>query len=495
MKEPEASTTAPLPAGFRIAIDAGTKQLDEVTLFGGSPARVIRLSATGRTAWAELHDGVVSSAAAGVLARRLTDDGLAHPRPPVLAAAPDVTVIIPVRDRPEMLARCLASLGRAHPVLVVDDGSADPCAVAETAARYGATLLRRPDSGGPGAARDTGLAHVSSDLVAFVDSDCVVPDSWIEQLAAHFADPLVAAVAPRIVALQSMTTAGRYSAVCGSLDLGGSEGRVVPGTRVAYVPTAALVARRDALLKVARYGDVFDPGLRYGEDVDLVWRLHEADWRIRYDPAVEVCHHEPETWPALLGRRFRYGTSAAPLAVRHPKAMAPLVLQPWPTLTVAALLARRPASAAAGFTVSVLAMNRTLRQGGLPPTGVPGAMLTGVHQTWLGIGRYATQFAAPLLAVALAAPGGSTPVQRWGRRAAAASLLLGPPMAAWQARRPTLDPGRFSLGHIADDLAYGAGVWASCLRARTTKPIRPAVSWRPFRVAPRPAATPTTTPC
>ena len=52
--------------------------------------------------------------------------------------------------------------------------------------------------------------------------------------------------------------------------------------------------------------------------------------------------------PACSTRRFRYGTSAAPLARRHPANLAPLVLQPWPALAVAALLARRPAAAAAG---------------------------------------------------------------------------------------------------------------------------------------------------
>ena len=467
----------PLPQGFRIAVDADTKQLDEDTVFGGSPGHIMRLSETGRTAWRELLAGPVCSNAAGVLARRLTDAGLAHPQPPAQASPPDVTVIIPVRDRSAMLARCLASLGRRYPVLVVDDGSADPRATAAVA--HQAKLVRRAESGGPGVARNTGLAHVTTEFVAFIDSDCVAPPDWIDRLAAHFADPLVAAVAPRVTVLPSATTVGRYAAMRnGSLDLGGRPARVAPNTRVSYVPTAALVARRAALREVARGNEVFDRGLRYGEDVDVVWRLHEAGWRVRYDPAVEVRHHEPETWPALLTRRFHYGTSAAPLAKRHPGAVTPLVLQPWPTLTVACLLARRPAIALACYAASVLAMNRTLRRADLPTTGVPAAMLTGVRQTWLGIGRYGSQFAAPLLATAALAPG-------WGRRAAIASLLLGPPLTAVATSRPALDPLRFVLGQLADDMAYGLGVWVGCARARTIRPIRPVVSWRPFRVTPR----------
>jgi mycofactocin system glycosyltransferase len=461
----------PLPTGFRIAIDADTKQLDGTTLFGGSPARVLRLSASGLAAWTELRHGPVTSTASGVLARRLTDAGLAHPRPPA-AGAPDVTVIVPVRDRPTMLAGCLAATGRRHPVVVVDDGSTDPRSVAAVAAEHGATLVCRSDNGGPGAARNSGLDRVTSEFVAFLDSDCVAKPDWIDLLAGHFGDPLVAAVAPQVVALAASDHAGS------GLDLGARAGRVVPGTRIAYVPTAALIVRRAALCDVG----VFDAALRYGEDVDLVWRLHAAGWRVRYDPAVQVRHHEPGTWSGLLARRFRYGTSAGPLARRHPTALAPLVLHPWPTLTVAGLLARRPLLAAASFAGSVLAMNRTLRRAGLPTTGVLPPMLTGVRQTWLGMGRYATQFAAPVLAAALLNPGGATRVVRWGRRAAAASLLLGPPLTEWVARRPALDPVRFTLVRVADDIAYGAGVWAGCVRANTGRPLRPTIAWRPLRI-------------
>ena len=117
--------TAPLPHGFRISLDPGTRELAPGLLFGGSPARVLRLTATGQAAWRALAGGPVGSAATGTLARRLTDAGLAHPVPPA-ATAPDVTVVIPVHGRAGLLARCLAAVGGNHPVLVVDDASPTP---------------------------------------------------------------------------------------------------------------------------------------------------------------------------------------------------------------------------------------------------------------------------------------------------------------------------------------------------------------------------------
>jgi cellulose synthase/poly-beta-1,6-N-acetylglucosamine synthase-like glycosyltransferase len=74
------------------------------------------------------------------------------------------------------------------------------------------------------------------------------------------------------------------------------------------------LVRRRALDAVAVAGTVFDSALRYGEEVDLVWQLHDAGWRIRYDPAVEISHREPDTWPSLL----------TPVPLRHQRRAADL---------------------------------------------------------------------------------------------------------------------------------------------------------------------------
>src|SRR6266581_2505057 len=159
----------PLPAGFRVELDPATRQLAPGVWFGGSPARIIHLTPAGQAAWRELRAGPVVSRAGGLLARRLTDAGLAHPLPPDLPSAVDVTVVIPAYDRAGLLERCLAALRHGYQVVVVDDGSRDPGAVAEIASRHNARLIRRKVNGGPGAARNTALGSVASELVAFID--------------------------------------------------------------------------------------------------------------------------------------------------------------------------------------------------------------------------------------------------------------------------------------------------------------------------------------
>lgn len=472
----------PLPDGFGVELDADTVTVGADApdvLFGGSPPRLMRLSAAGVRALEQLRCQPVSSADTGRLARRLTDAGLAHPRPPALRERPAVTVVIPVRDRPAGLERCLAALGASYPVIVVDDGSRDAAAVARLCRAHGALLRRRAEPGGPAAARNDGLAMVSTPLVAFLDSDCVADPGWIQALAAHFADPMAGAVAPRVRPAASGSAPGRYLQARAPADLGAREARVAPLTRVSYVPTAALLARRCAIAAG------FDPGLRYGEDVDLVWRMISAGWRVRYDPAAQVRHVEPESWSAALARRFRYGTSAAPLARRHPGLVPPLILQAWPAAAVAALLAGRPVTALAAYGAATGQLVRLLRGWDVPPRGVLGPMAASVRQTWLGTGQWSVQYALPLVAAGIIRPGGRSRRTRLLRRLALTSLVAGPPAAAWRRSRPGLDPVRFTLAYLADEVAYGAGVYRGAVTERLAEPLLPRVAWRPL---PRPGS-------
>ena len=93
---------------------------------------------------------------------------------------------------PAALSTCLRSAdpGTAGcPVVVVDDGSAEPSEVAAVAA--GARLLRHERARGPAAARNAGLRAAGTELVAFLDSDCVPEAGWLERLAGHLTDPRV----------------------------------------------------------------------------------------------------------------------------------------------------------------------------------------------------------------------------------------------------------------------------------------------------------------
>jgi hypothetical protein len=183
---------------------------------------------------------------------------------------------------------------------------------------------------------------------------------------------------------------------------------------------------------------------------------------------VVVRHDEPATWSALLRRRFRYGTSAAPLSLSHPAKAAPLVVQPVATATVAAAAFGSPVIATIGGIATLRATRRGLANAdiqGLGATRTSGRLL---GATAVGLGRYATQFATPALVASLL--GGSR-----RRRLGAAALLVVPAVHRWSRQRPAIDPMTFTAAAIADDVAYGAGVWSGAIRHRTIAPLRPAI--------------------
>ena len=464
-----------LPDRFGLAPDRSLLRFaDGTVLTGGHPGRVTTLTVDGAAALdALIAGGTTTDPAVRELAGRLVESGMAHPRRPTGVEpgkpVPEVTVVVPVRDRADALDRCLTSLGALHPVVVVDDASRHPEPVAEVCARHGATLVRRNRNGGPGVARNDALDRVESELVAFVDSDCTVSPGWTDGLTWLFDDPAIGAVAPRVVptAQDSHRAVDRFAHAHSPLDLGPDEGEVGPQRAVRYVPTAALIVRREALVAIGG----FDPGLRIGEDVDLVWRLLDAGWRVRFQPAVTVAHAEPRRWLDVFARRFRYGTSAAPLAQRHPGRLAPVELRPWPTIAAMAALAGRPRTAAVAVAISAAVLTRSVRPLGIPSRQAWTWTAQGAGWTLVGLGRASTMLAGPGL-VLLATMG------RRGRRAAL-SLVLVPPVVEWVRRRPDLDIARWVAASVADDAAYGAGVWTSCLKSGTFGPILPTSGPRP----------------
>jgi mycofactocin system glycosyltransferase len=465
------------PAGMRLRPDRSSRPLGGGTvLVGGAPVRVLRLTPTGARHVAGWWSGtpVPDSPRARALARRLLDTGIAHPVPAGGTLGPgDVTVVIPVRDREAELTRCLAGLARMPRVIVVDDCSRDPAVTARVASGAGARVLRRAVNGGPGAARNTGLAAADTPLVAFLDSDCVPGPGWLDALLPHFADPAVGAVAPRIVPDEpGRTWLARYEGASSTLDMGARASIVRPGSRVPYVPGAALVVRRAAA------GTGFAETMRVGEDVDFVWRLAARGWRVRYEPAAAMRHQHRVRLTEWFARRKDYGTSAAILEERHPGTVRPLYVSAWTALAWLAAAAGRPAAGAACTGAGITLLARRLAQ------------VTG--EDWLAA-RTAWPLAARLAGggtLAAGRPLGSAISRTWWpvalpaalavrrMRWPLAALVLAPPLLDWLDRRPPLDPVRYVAARLLDDVGYSLGVWQGCAERRTVQPLLPQLGSR-----------------
>ncbi|MGI5460306.1 mycofactocin biosynthesis glycosyltransferase MftF [Streptomyces sp. CA-249302] len=440
-------------------------------LVGGSPPRLVRLAAAAGPLLKNRRIRLDSRPAAR-LADRLVALGMAHP---VAAELPPVdveltTVVVPVRDRALELDRLLTGVGGLTPVIVVDDGSRAPLAVARVAARHGARLIALDENRGPAAARNAGLRQVRTPYVAFADSDVVLTPESLRTLLRHFNDPQLAVVAPRVLGLDTQAPGwlSRYEAARSSLDLGPQPALVHPRSRVSWIPSACLVARVDAL------GKGFDERLRVGEDVDLVWRLTAEGRRIRYDPAVTVRHDHRTRFTKWVARKAYYGSGAHALAQRHGAAIAPATLTPWAATVAGALLAQRawsvPVAGAVAATVT-RGYARDITAGTDDPRRLA-ASLTG-----LGIAATAEQTAALLLRHWWPLAAAGCVVSRRVRRATVLAAVVD---GLLEHRRcaPELDPVRFVLARRVDDLAYGAGLWAGAVRGRSARCLLPEIRGR-----------------
>jgi mycofactocin glycosyltransferase len=463
----------PLPAGWRLRPAAGLELVrDGEVLLGGSPLRVLRLSARATTLVSGWLAGrpVTDNVAERTLARRLLDAGLAHPDPPARGRETihEVTVVVPVYADPDRLRACLAPLAGGPSVIVVDDGSPEPDPIAAVAHEAGARYVRHARNLGPSAARNTGLQAATTSLVAFLDADCVPPAGFPGRLLDHLADPAVGLVAPRITSSdRGRGPIAAYERSRSALDMGPRPSRVRPYSTVWYVPSAAMLARRTAL------GRGFDEGLVLGEDVDLVWRLHDAGWQVRYDPAVAVAHEDRVRPVAWLRRRVAYNESVAPLLTRHPERVPVLFLSPPAAVAWGASLG-------GGSFVPVLALTgvraarlrRTLA-GYVPRAGARAGRIS--LEITVREGRdLARAVAGPWAPFALTAILAARPCRRRRGLAGRFGALLGAmAIGDWLTDRPDLDPLRYGALRLTDESTRGLGIWLGCLRARDFRGLLP----------------------
>lgn len=451
------------PVGWRLRADRSLRvAAADAAVYGGTPLRVMRLQSAGLelvTGWLG-GEPIGTAAVERAFARRLLDAGLVHPEPPDVSDLEELTVVVPVRDRPQQLRRCLASVAGGCRMIVVDDHSQDSAAIAVVAQEHDARIVVLDRPSGPSAARNAGMAVASTALVAFVDSDCILPFGVLHRLVSHLADPAVVVAVPRIVAHAG--EGGRldsYEQRRSSLDMGLHEGLVAPGSPIPYAPSATLVAR------VRDLGAGFDEGLRVGEDVDLVWRLHREGRQVRYDPSARVAHDHRVRLGPWFARRVIYNSSTAPLALRHSHAVAALDLTRAGAAGWLLLLVGRPRAAALVSAAPAALLARRLR-GRVPRSSAVAVRV--VARGRLHEARHLSRaLTGPWMPLALLAGALSPPV----RHRIALIVMAGAALERREGREEAA-PAHLVVVAAAAAAARCLGIWTGCARHRTLRPLR-----------------------
>jgi glycosyltransferase involved in cell wall biosynthesis len=194
--------------------------------------------------------------------------------------APEVSVVVPTRNRADYLAVTLRSLGEQegdvpHELLVVDDGSSDD--TGGVAERAGARLLRLTPAAGLNAARNAAIGGTTGAMIAFVDDDVWVPPGWLAAIAegarrhpdaGAFGGPIRARFegpAPR--------SCGREAAPITTLDLGASD------VEAERVWGANFAVRRSS---IERSGGFDERVGGHGDEEDWLIAMREAGGKVVY---------------------------------------------------------------------------------------------------------------------------------------------------------------------------------------------------------------------
>lgn len=217
----------------------------------------------------------------------------------------NASVVVPTKDRPEKLARCLAALAGEREIVVVDDGSRDAELVASIVRGVGAELVRL-EGRGPAAARNLGARAASGGVVCFTDDDCEAEVGWAEKLAGPILAGDAQAAAGRTVVAPDASAADRaWQAIADYLQRSAAD-PVSPSP--GFAPTCNLACSR-ALLKALPFDESFPTAA--GEDRDWAARAASRAAAPVYVPDAVVTHHPGLTTASFLRQQYRYGKGAA----------------------------------------------------------------------------------------------------------------------------------------------------------------------------------------
>lgn len=244
---------------------------------------------------------------------------------------PEIAVIVPTRDRRDLLLRKLASVeaqetAATFEVIVADDASVDGTAeaVAQRRWKIPVKLVLAPGRGA-GEARNLAVAASKAPVLFFSDDDCILAPDCIEALRRAAkrwpGDIIVGHLTDVRIAGSDLVPTGTGT-VLGRSPLGGIFWTNLRGAHTA--------APRDPFLAIGGFRDV---GAAYGfEDLDLGYRAHRHGLRLRYAPGMRCWHVAPTERAEVHGKSRQIGRMSARMARQYRDPWAALLLGVHPVL-------------------------------------------------------------------------------------------------------------------------------------------------------------------
>jgi O-antigen biosynthesis protein len=230
---------------------------------------------------------------------------------PLPSPAPKVRVIVPTRDRPDLLGPCVAGVLNAtgYPdleLVIVDNGSRTAAARAQLATLAEDRRVRVLPQSGPfnfSALCNAAALEQQTGMLAFVNDDIlIVEPGWLKEMVCLAARPSVGAVGAKlyypdgrlqhagvVLGLGSEGVAGHEfrGAPCDEV---GPQSRLVVTREVSAVTAGCMVVEAEKFHAVGGFDE--DSFAVSFNDVDLCLRLQDRGWRTLWTPHARLIHLE-----------------------------------------------------------------------------------------------------------------------------------------------------------------------------------------------------------
>lgn len=241
----------------------------------------------------------------------------------------EYSIIVPVYNRPQEVLELLESLThQTYPhfeVIIVEDGSSIPCedVVKSYANKLQIKYFTKANEG-PGLTRNYGAERASGSYLIFFDSDCLIPEKYMETVHAeitqnpcdayggpdaahHSFTPIQKAIS---YSMTSFITTGGIRGGKKKMDVFHPRSFNMGFTRTVFNKTGGFAA------------------MRFGEDVDLSLRIIENGFKAKLIPAAFVFHKRRTDFYKFYKQVHNSGMARIALYNRHPKSLKLVHLLP-----------------------------------------------------------------------------------------------------------------------------------------------------------------------
>ncbi|PHR73990.1 MAG: glycosyl transferase family 2 [Lutibacter sp.] len=231
------------------------------------------------------------------------------------------SIIIPVYNRPYEIDELLHSLTlqtcqKYFEVVIVEDGSTDACKT--IIEKYKDTLNINyffKENSGAGKSRNYGMQQATGNYFIILDSDVLLPKHYLQEvensLTAYFTDAFGGADAAHD-SFTSLQKAINYS-MTSVLTTGGIRGKKQSIGK--FQPRSFNMGlSKEAFEKTNGFSE-----MKYGEDIDLTFRLWENAFETQFVEKAFVYHKRRSTLSQFYRQTFNFGTARPILNKKYPK--------------------------------------------------------------------------------------------------------------------------------------------------------------------------------